>query len=272
MAIDLDGLECMYSFIPSEADSRKLRQSNMGTIQKIGDDVYDWAMNTSSKQKMEAAVSYIPGMKVFAHMSNNGGYITPSSFAEGVSLYSDLFCVTTIFLPEVSIIAKSCVEAYDEISIAAREAMCRSSEEMVTLYRGTVNGTEIDIIEETGFALSDAARTTYVETEGCMIKAMEASADAHTEQMQFWDNSLDMYKQAHAEFGTELKEIAPRSLVSFTEDYEIALYFAKGDASKVFETQIPKSLFEEYKQTLKTSTESECTLPHAVEVKLAIPK
>ncbi len=113
-------------------------------------------------------------------------------------------------------------------------------DELVTVYRGTRGYLEKQVYDETGYLLSDATRTAYLET-GDLVKAYKASQSTHDEWLKIWDNNLDDYIQAHGAFGTELPKAfnLDRTLMFVTKDEKIAKYFA--DGGRVYEAKIPKS-------------------------------
>jgi hypothetical protein len=71
--------------------------------------------------------------------------------------------------------------------------------------------------------------------------------------------SLDQYVQAHGEFGTELSEIGPRSMVSVTTDPARAKFFA-GPSGRVFSAVADPPVL--IPQTIEGATESEFLIPH----------
>ena len=135
-------------------------------------------------------------------------------------------------------------------------------DELVTVYRATDHGEEINIYNEFGVILSDSGRRAFSSShrsgksiEECLQAAREASENAHTIQMNFWD-SLDEYGQAHRLFGQEILEVGQRSLVSFTTDPKVLKKFG----STVFEAKVPRKMLIE--QTLEGAGESEVFLIH----------
>jgi hypothetical protein len=69
-----------------------------------------------------------------------------------------------------------------------------------------------------------------------MEDAMKASRQAHADALGAW-GSLDNYVQAHRSFGTEMAQIGPRSMISFTTDINVARSFG----STVYVARIPRS-------------------------------
>lgn len=93
---------------------------------------------------------------------------------------------------------------------------------------------------ETGQPMSDAARTAYVESGGSIDAAWAASEAAHTAGIEAWGSEAN-YVMAHGEFGQEISEIGPRSMISVTTDPEIAKIFA-GPAGRVYSAVVDPSL------------------------------
>lgn len=111
---------------------------------------------------------------------------------------------------------------------------------------------------DTGLLMSDAARTAYFESGGSLAAARAASESAHAAGIESW-GSLDNYVKAHGEFGTELSEIGPRSMISVTTDPAVAKYFA-GPGGRVFSAVVDPSIL--IPQTIEGATESEFLIPH----------
>jgi RHS repeat-associated protein len=137
-----------------------------------------------------------------------------------------------------------------------------AAEDSVTVFRGTANVLENHVIDETGMAMSDAARTTFMESGGSMRAALEASETAHANGIAAW-GSEEAYAQAHAAFGTEISEIGPRSMISFTTDINVAKRFA-GPNGTIYSATIKRS--EGIWQTLPGAGESEVLIRHMIRV------
>jgi RHS repeat-associated protein len=128
----------------------------------------------------------------------------------------------------------------------------------VPVYRGTSLTSELMGHSETGQLMSDAARTGFFESGGSLEAAKAASESAHEAGIDAW-GSLDNYVQAHGEFGTELSEVGPRSMISVTTDPAVAKYFA-GPGGRVFSAVVDPSIL--IPQTIEGATESEFLIPH----------
>lgn len=148
-------------------------------------------------------------------------------------------------------------------------AAANSSDEMITIFRGTSHGAELQVLDETGMVMSDAARIAYLEATGAgasmddaLAAARAASESAHARQLATWWNSLDDYAQAHGAFGQEIAVFGPRSMISFTTDVSVTARFVNG--GRVISTTVPRSsvLF----QTLEGSTEAEVFIIHMLPV------
>ncbi len=144
-----------------------------------------------------------------------------------------------------------------KISDAANVALVpNSADDMVTVYRGTSRYAENQIFDETGHILSDAAQRSYMERGG-LSDAYSTSRSTHDQWIDIWGNETH-YAEAHAAFGTELKQAfnLDRTFVSVTTDPDVAKYFSKGGT--VYSGQVPRSHL--IQQTLQGSTESEWLL------------
>lgn len=161
-------------------------------------------------------------------------------------------------------------------AVVERFAQTRSfaaSLETMTVYRGTGLTAEINAQSESGYLLSDAARTAYVESRyaGNSVSASlrtgrAASETAHASQLKTW-GSLDDYVQAHGEFGTEINVFGQRSLISTTTDPARAAYFARqGGSGSVFQANVLKA--QAIPQTVTGATESEFLVPHMLKAKI----
>ncbi|WP_221090939.1 polymorphic toxin-type HINT domain-containing protein [Deinococcus aquaedulcis] len=133
-----------------------------------------------------------------------------------------------------------------------------------TVYRGTDFGIEYDIYRETGFLLSDSARSAYREalwegksTLAALRIAFQASRIADAQQMAIW-GSRGAYIQAHGYWGQEIAVFGARSMVSVTTDPSVA----KGFGANVMRAAIPNSLL--HAQTIPGATESELLVVNGV--------
>jgi hypothetical protein len=72
---------------------------------------------------------------------------------------------------------------------------------------------------------------------------------------------MNGYVQAHRAFGTELNQIGPRSLISWTSDPNVAANFA--DGGPIFQTTVPSSIA--IPQTWEGAGESEYLIEHMVD-------
>jgi hypothetical protein len=88
---------------------------------------------------------------------------------------------------------------------------------------------------------------------------MKASQQAHAEALDAW-GSLNDYVQAHGSFSTEMAQIGPRSMMSFTTDINVARKFG----STVYVARIPRS--QMIMQTLPHAGETEVLVQHMIAV------
>jgi RHS repeat-associated protein len=141
--------------------------------------------------------------------------------------------------------------------------------DMVTIYRGTSHVAELETLADSGFVMSDAARTAFVEARyaGATVQealqtANVASEAAHANQLRVWGSLAD-YTQAHGAFGTEISTFGPRSMISFTTNPGVAARFA-GSTGTVLSATVPRSML--IPQTLAGATESEVLILHWLEL------
>ena len=120
------------------------------------------------------------------------------------------------------------------------------NDQNITIYRGTSHGREIEVTQDSGYIMSDAARSAYQEAryDGASVaealQAAQAAAEvAHANQLEEW-GSLNNYIQAHGEWGSEINMFGPRSMISFTTDPDIAANYA-GKDGVIFSTTVPLS-------------------------------
>ncbi|WP_412740111.1 RHS repeat-associated core domain-containing protein [Krasilnikovia sp. MM14-A1259] len=127
------------------------------------------------------------------------------------------------------------------------------------VYRGTSRALENWIAEETGLIMSDAAAEKYGET-GSVAEALAASREAHNAGIESW-GSEDNYVQAHGAFGTEMDEIGPKSMISFTTDPAVAKIFAGPDGTIYVARLAPG---QGIVQTMPGAGESEILVPNMI--------
>ena len=171
--------------------------------------------------------------------------------------------------------AHAILAAGSEVAMVGRigDALARGSTEAadktVTIFRGTSFGAEREILQETGYIMSDAARKGYREARyaGATIDeaiqaGRSASEFAHAQQLKAW-GSLSDYVEAHAAFGQEIKVFGQRSMISFTTDPNIAAIYAE-KTGEVFSVvvNVEDMLF----QTLSGAGESEVLIQHMIKV------
>jgi RHS repeat-associated protein len=131
------------------------------------------------------------------------------------------------------------------------------------IFRGSSNGEESRIFNETGYIMSEAAKQAYGDAmragasqEEAIAEALAASVAAHEQNIAVW-GSLDNYVQAHGQWGYNIEAVGEkRSMISFSTDPAVANGFGDPVRSAVVPTSsvIP--------QTLPGSTESEVLVPH----------
>jgi hypothetical protein len=157
------------------------------------------------------------------------------------------------------------IEEFNAVIAAAVPGQAEAASELVTVYRGTKFDNDLKIAKESGYVMSDAARTAYLEARGAgapiddaLNAARAASEAAHAKQLQTW-GSLNDYIQAHGAFGTEISQFGQRSLISWTTDPSRAAYFA-GPDSQVWTMTVPRA--DLIPQTLQEAGESEFFTVH----------
>ena len=90
------------------------------------------------------------------------------------------------------------------------------------------------------------------------MAARAASETAHAAGIEVWGSEAT-YAQAHGEFGTELSQVGPRSMISVTTDPAIAKMFA-GPGGRAFSAVVhPATLIP---QTLPGAGGSEYVIAH----------
>ncbi|MFP2929566.1 RHS repeat domain-containing protein [Pyxidicoccus sp. 3LG] len=134
------------------------------------------------------------------------------------------------------------------------------ADDLVTVYRGTNLTAELQIYEDTGQLMSEAARRTYYET-GSESTAYQVSERLHDDWVSLWWGSEKAYVEAHGEFGQELPKAfrMDRTMISVTSDTTVADRFA-AEGGTVFVGKVPRSQL--IPQTLSGSTESEYLMRH----------
>jgi len=121
--------------------------------------------------------------------------------------------------------------------------------ELITIYRGTKNGRENELFDQTGFLMSDVGGDGYRLAKSTK-KSRAITSEAHARNVEHF-GSEQAYVVAHGV--NQEKAPAGRTLISFTTDLARAEYFA--DGGSIFSAQVRRS--EVLFQTLSTSTESE---------------
>jgi RHS repeat-associated protein len=138
-------------------------------------------------------------------------------------------------------------------------------EDQITVYRGTDNANEVFVHKDSGGAiLSDSGREAYMGTrlnggtvDESLAAARQASEKADAAQLATWGSRED-YVQAHGEFGQEITQFGPRSMVSFTTDPAVTSTFGQN----VLSAKVPQSSV--IPQTIPNSTESEVMVVHGI--------
>jgi RHS repeat-associated protein len=145
---------------------------------------------------------------------------------------------------------------------AAAEAVAG---EEITIYRGTANVAENRIIDETGMSMSEAARAGYEEGGQSIEAAQAASEAAHAEGVAS-SGSESAYAEAHSTDGIEFGRAGNRSMISFTEDINVARRFANhnGANGTIYQATVRAGQF--IRQTLPGSTECEILIRHMIPV------
>ncbi|MEH2058166.1 MAG: hypothetical protein V7K97_18790 [Nostoc sp.] len=120
------------------------------------------------------------------------------------------------------------------------------------IFRGTDISLEKYIFEESGYILSDAAQTRYMENGGNIKDAIEHAKSVHQEWLKIWGNEND-FAQVHGLYGGELPRDFKlrRTLISVTSEPDVVGTFG----STVFQGNVPKSIL--IPQTFPGSGESE---------------
>ncbi len=129
-----------------------------------------------------------------------------------------------------------------------------NGERMIRVYRGVKCQTAQDLHVETGHLLSDAAIDGFYET-GSIPGAMNYASKIHEKWIRIFGSEA-RFVEEHAIRGDEMQREfgLRRTFMSTTTDIERAKYYA-GEHGVVYTGLVPESLL--FKQTLKTSTESE---------------
>ena len=131
----------------------------------------------------------------------------------------------------------------------------------MTVYRGTSNGLELDIRNESGLVMSDAGRSAYMRSGGDVDVAQGYSDAAHRGGVEAWGSEGD-YVEAHGAFGHEVRDVSgDRSMVSVTTDPDVAQRFA-GKDGVVLRGEVPRDSL--LPQTLSGSNESEYLARHSI--------
>ncbi|WP_367393172.1 polymorphic toxin-type HINT domain-containing protein [Lewinella sp. LCG006] len=137
--------------------------------------------------------------------------------------------------------------------------------DFIVLRRGTDFSNEREILDESGYILSDAARVRYNETfyqpgGPNMEDVIQYSDNIHQQWLGIFNGDIDAYAQAHAQAhlnGQSLEEIygLKRTLISTTSDgTEIDNFYTAGVGNKYIGVFERSRVIE---QTLPSSSESE---------------
>ncbi|WP_206207917.1 RHS repeat-associated core domain-containing protein [Ahniella affigens] len=159
--------------------------------------------------------------------------------------------------PEVGTSAKLSGTGDSQSGLAATVVEPTSSPDggdYVYVYRGTNRGTEIQVFDETGHLMSDAAIRSLLENGGDIDDAYATAQALHQQWIEAMGSDR-AYIEAHSSKGTELQREygIPRTLMSVTTDPQVAATYAKD--GNVFGGLVPRS--ELLKQTLEGAGESE---------------
>ena len=139
----------------------------------------------------------------------------------------------------------------------------------IVLRRGTDRTGELIAYDQSGYILSDAARSKYLET-GNLEEALTHTDDVHQQWLDIFNGDINAYAQAHALNGTEMESIygLKRTLVSTTSDKsQVGTFIPNGGEEFI-------GVFEKNKviqQTLDTSTESEYLIIGGTEISNILP-
>jgi RHS repeat-associated protein len=122
----------------------------------------------------------------------------------------------------------------------------------LSIFRGTDRYLEKNIFEKSGYILSDAAQTRYMENGGNIQDAIEHAKSVHQEWLKIWDNEND-FAQIHGLYGGELARDfnLERTLISVTSKPNVVDTFG----STIFQGSVPKSIL--IPQTIPGAGESE---------------
>ncbi|WP_414573235.1 putative Ig domain-containing protein [Nostoc sp. CCY 9925] len=120
------------------------------------------------------------------------------------------------------------------------------------IFRGTDRYLENSIFEESGYILSDAAQTRYMENGGNIQDAIEHAKSVHQEWLKIWGNEND-FAQVHGLYGVELPRDfkLDKTLISVTSESKVVNTFG----STIYQGSVPKSIL--IPQTLPDAGESE---------------
>jgi RHS repeat-associated protein len=134
---------------------------------------------------------------------------------------------------------------------------------VVTIYRGTGLYMDTYMFNEVKMMMSEAAQLSYMEEGASVSQARAASEVAHAEAVASWGDE-NTYAEAHGEFGTEMSELAPRTMISFSTDPDVAKNFARGASVYSATINISDGLW----QPNLESTESEVLIRNMIAVEL----
>jgi RHS repeat-associated protein len=147
----------------------------------------------------------------------------------------------------------------------------RNPKAPLPIYRGTYLTQEIEIFQESGYIMSNAAQTAYREAryeKNLPIKrsiqyARKASQKAHKVQLDFW-GSLDEYVRAHSGAPDDVRQIGVRSMIFFTTKSKEVNRFMTSESGIIVTREIPYPYALIMPQTWETSNESEVLVLHMI--------
>ena len=136
----------------------------------------------------------------------------------------------------------------------------------IEIYRGTDLTSELQIFKETEYIMSDAARQGYNDAmysgksiDDALKYALKVSQEAHVKNVKYF-GTLENYMKAHTLKGTEIGGVAPRSMISFTENESMTTGFGINS----FKVTVPSNSV--IKQSLVDGSESEVFILHMIKV------
>jgi filamentous hemagglutinin len=132
-----------------------------------------------------------------------------------------------------------------------------TSETGAIVFRGTDLYRERQLFEQSGWILSEAAGSRYLENGGNLEDALKFSEAEHQRWLEIWSNEND-FVQAHGAFGQEIRRDfgLDRTLISTSTDRTIVDRFG----GSIFQADVPDSML--IRQTLPGAGESEFLIRH----------